>query len=45
MAKGKVEKDKTTYQTLHRKLKIDQHEPPKTGGEIRFSKGKQLLLD
>jgi hypothetical protein len=42
MAKRKVEKDKTIYQTLHRKLKIDQHEPPKTGGEIRFPEGQAV---
>ena len=27
----------TTYETLHRKLKIEQREPTKTGGELGCS--------
>jgi hypothetical protein len=41
MTKG----EKTIYKTLHRKLKIQQHEPPKIRGLTQVDrKGKQFLL-
>ena len=27
----------TLYKTLHKKLKIEQHEPTNTGGKLRYS--------
>jgi hypothetical protein len=43
MAKWKRAKGQTIiYKTPHGKLKIEQHEPLDTGGEVRM--GKQFLL-
>ena len=46
MTKRKRTKGQTTiYKTLHRKLKMEQHEPTKNRGLTSvLSKGKQLLL-
>jgi hypothetical protein len=38
MAKYKGTKRQTTvYKTIHRKLKIEQHKPTKTQGDLRYS--------
>jgi hypothetical protein len=42
MAKQKKTRTTTIYKTLHRKLKIEKHEPTKPKGELR--KDKQFLL-
>ena len=38
MAKQKKIRTTTIYKTLHRKLKIDKHEPNKPRGELREGK-------
>jgi hypothetical protein len=45
MAKRKRTKGQTTiYKTLHRKLKIEQHEPTKTGVELGTPDSKEVPI-